>query len=71
MEIGYVISAEEQDPLNLVRNARRAEEVGFAYLSVSDHYEQLASEVSEDRVAAHTPCGRASARSWSGGCDLR
>lgn len=38
MEIGYVIAAEEQDPLDLVRDARRAEEAGFDYLSVTDHY---------------------------------
>ncbi|MGH3319723.1 MAG: TIGR03557 family F420-dependent LLM class oxidoreductase [Streptosporangiaceae bacterium] len=38
MEIGYVIAAEEQDPLDLVGYARRAEEAGFAYLSVTDHY---------------------------------
>src|SRR5215212_5326357 len=37
-EIGYVLSSEETSPNDLVRNARRAEEVGFTTAWVSDHY---------------------------------
>jgi coenzyme F420-dependent glucose-6-phosphate dehydrogenase len=36
--IGYALSSEEHAPLDLVRYARRAEEVGFEYALVSDHF---------------------------------
>jgi len=35
---GYTLSSEEHPPDELVANARRAEEVGFEFLSISDHY---------------------------------
>jgi coenzyme F420-dependent glucose-6-phosphate dehydrogenase len=35
---GYTLSSEEHSPSDLVRNARRAEEVGFDFVSVSDHF---------------------------------
>jgi len=35
---GYTLSSEEHPPRDLVRNARRAEELGFDFLSISDHY---------------------------------
>ena len=35
---GYTLSSEEHTPSDLVRNARRAEEVGFDFVSISDHY---------------------------------
>jgi coenzyme F420-dependent glucose-6-phosphate dehydrogenase len=35
---GYALSSEEHPPLDLVRNARLAEEAGFAFAVVSDHY---------------------------------
>jgi coenzyme F420-dependent glucose-6-phosphate dehydrogenase len=38
MEIGYSLSSEEHAPLDLVRDARRAEEVGFEFALVSDHF---------------------------------
>lgn len=37
-EFGYALSSEEHPPLDLVRNARRAEEVGFDFAMISDHY---------------------------------
>jgi coenzyme F420-dependent glucose-6-phosphate dehydrogenase len=37
-EIGYVLSSEEMRPNEMVRNARRAEEVGFTTAWISDHY---------------------------------
>src|SRR5688500_4282381 len=37
-EYGYALSSEEHRPNDLVRNARRAEELGFTFVSVSDHY---------------------------------
>jgi G6PDH family F420-dependent oxidoreductase len=38
MELGYSISSEEHRPLDLVHNAARAEEAGFTYALVSDHF---------------------------------
>lgn len=37
-EIGYALSTEEHEPLDLVRYAQRAEEVGFTFALISDHY---------------------------------
>jgi coenzyme F420-dependent glucose-6-phosphate dehydrogenase len=37
-EFGYHLSAEEHAPLDLVRNARRAEEEGLSFALVSDHF---------------------------------
>ena len=33
---GYALSSEEHRPLDLVRYAQRAEELGFAFVSLSD-----------------------------------
>src|SRR5438552_901542 len=38
VELGYALSSEEHTPNNLVRYAQRAEEVGFAFALISDHY---------------------------------
>ena len=38
MEIGYALSSEEHTPADLVRNAVRAEECGFSFLGLSDHF---------------------------------
>ena len=35
---GYTLSSEEHPPTTLVTNARRAEELGFDFLSISDHF---------------------------------
>lgn len=35
---GYTLSSEEHPPGDLVRNARRAEEEGFTFVSISDHF---------------------------------
>jgi coenzyme F420-dependent glucose-6-phosphate dehydrogenase len=37
-EFGYALSAEEHPPLALVRNAVRAEEAGFGFALISDHF---------------------------------
>ena len=37
-EIGYALSSEEHDPRDLVRFARLAEEQGFTYALISDHF---------------------------------
>jgi coenzyme F420-dependent glucose-6-phosphate dehydrogenase len=38
VSFGYTLSSEEHGPADLVRNARRAEEVGFDFVSISDHF---------------------------------
>ena len=35
---GYKLSSEEHGPLDLVRYARRAEETGFSFAAISDHF---------------------------------
>ena len=37
-EFGYWLSCEEHEPLDLVRNAARAEELGFSFAMISDHF---------------------------------
>jgi coenzyme F420-dependent glucose-6-phosphate dehydrogenase len=37
-EFGYALSSEEHTPSDLVRNARRAEEAGFTFALISDHF---------------------------------
>jgi alkanesulfonate monooxygenase SsuD/methylene tetrahydromethanopterin reductase-like flavin-dependent oxidoreductase (luciferase family) len=37
MELGYWLSSEEHAPKDLVRYARRAEAIGFAFAQISDH----------------------------------
>lgn len=37
-EYGYALSSEEHPPADLVRNAARAEEAGFTFACISDHY---------------------------------
>jgi coenzyme F420-dependent glucose-6-phosphate dehydrogenase len=37
-EIGYALSCEEHRPQDLVRNAARAEQVGFTFAGISDHF---------------------------------
>jgi coenzyme F420-dependent glucose-6-phosphate dehydrogenase len=38
MKIGYALSSEEHGPRELIGFARRAEEVGFDFLMISDHF---------------------------------
>jgi coenzyme F420-dependent glucose-6-phosphate dehydrogenase len=38
LEIGYTLSSEEHGPKDLARNAAAAEEAGFDFVMVSDHY---------------------------------
>jgi G6PDH family F420-dependent oxidoreductase len=38
VEIGYALSSEEHAPNDLVRHARLAEEAGFTYALISDHF---------------------------------
>ncbi|QPC84488.1 TIGR03557 family F420-dependent LLM class oxidoreductase [Phototrophicus methaneseepsis] len=38
LKIGYAISSEEHRPSDIVKHAQRAEEVGFTYALISDHF---------------------------------
>ena len=38
IKLGYTLSSEEHDPLTLVRNAQAAEQAGFEFLTISDHF---------------------------------
>ena len=38
MELGYAMSSEEHAPLDLIEHAARAEEVGFSFALISDHF---------------------------------
>src|SRR5947209_5410282 len=38
IEVGYALSSEEQPPAEIVRLARAAEEAGFTFALVSDHF---------------------------------
>src|SRR5215210_1185017 len=38
IELGYALSSEEHDPSALVENARSAEEAGFTFALISDHF---------------------------------
>ncbi|WP_122090162.1 TIGR03557 family F420-dependent LLM class oxidoreductase [Halalkalicoccus subterraneus] len=38
VELGYTLSSEEHPPNTLIENAARAEEVGFEFVSISDHF---------------------------------
>lgn len=37
-QFGYALSSEEHSPKDLIRHAQRAEEVGFSFALISDHY---------------------------------
>lgn len=43
-EIGYKLCSEEQSPAELVRCAERAEETGFAFAMISDHFHPWTDE---------------------------
>ena len=44
MELGYTLSSEEHGPNELVRNARAAEEAGFGFAMISDHFHPWVEE---------------------------
>jgi coenzyme F420-dependent glucose-6-phosphate dehydrogenase len=46
-EFGYTLSSEEHPPLELVRNAGRAEDLGFTFALISDHFHPWIDEQGE------------------------
>jgi coenzyme F420-dependent glucose-6-phosphate dehydrogenase len=47
VELGYAMSSEEHRPLELVEHARQAEESGFTYAVISDHFHPWIDEQGE------------------------
>lgn len=43
-KFGYALSSEEHSPLTLIQNARLAEELGFEFALISDHFHPWVSE---------------------------
>ena len=50
MDLGYAFSSEEHHPLDLVRYAQRAEEAGFGFALVSDHFHPAAAAALEAKA---------------------
>jgi Luciferase-like monooxygenase len=44
VEIGFTLSSEEQSPKDLVHLARAAEESGFSFATISDHFHPWTSQ---------------------------
>lgn len=51
MDIGYTLSCEEHRPRDLVTYARRAEEIGFTFASISDHFHPWVEEQGQSPFA--------------------
>lgn len=60
-KFGYKLMSEEHGPLDLVRNAARAEEVGFDFVAISDHFHPWLSSQGHS-PAAWTVLGAIAAR---------
>ena len=41
LELGYSLSSEEHPPSDLVRFAQRAEQAGFSFALISDHFYEV------------------------------
>ncbi|MCG1004162.1 MULTISPECIES: TIGR03557 family F420-dependent LLM class oxidoreductase [Halobacterium] len=47
VDLGYTLSSEEHEPNDLVEHAARAEDAGFDFLSISDHFHPWVSQQGE------------------------
>src|SRR5687767_10076520 len=47
IELGYKLSSEEHSPNDLVRYAQRAEDAGFTFAAISDHFHPWTSRQGE------------------------
>jgi G6PDH family F420-dependent oxidoreductase len=54
VELGYALSSEEHRPLDLVRFARAAENAGFTFAGISDHYHPWIDEQGQSPYAWST-----------------
>ena len=62
--LGYKLMSEEHGPVELIRNAQRAEEAGFEFAAISDHYFPWLPEEATPRSPGR--CWAASRRPPSG-----
>ncbi|ELY87783.1 G6PDH family F420-dependent oxidoreductase [Natrialba hulunbeirensis JCM 10989] len=60
-QFGYTLSSEEHGPTELVEYARRAEEIGFDFVSISDHFHPWVSAQGESAFVWSTLGGIATA----------
>ena len=51
-ELGYSLSSEEHGPRDLVRFAKAAEDAGFTYALISDHYHPWADAQGNSSISA-------------------
>jgi G6PDH family F420-dependent oxidoreductase len=51
LKLGYKLMSEEHGPKDLVRNARRAEEAGFDFAAISDHFSPWIEEQGHSPLA--------------------
>ena len=68
--IGYALSSEEHPPLDLVRHAAAAEESGFEFALISDHFHPWVDQQGIARSCgaclARSPTRRTASRSGPG-----
>ena len=57
VSIGYKLSSEEQTPSDLVRYAQMAEDTGFAFALISDHFHPWIDAQGNSRVSDTRPRG--------------
>jgi len=50
LSLGYKLSSEEQSPLDLVRQAQMAEDNGFEFALISDHYHPWIDRQGEQEI---------------------
>jgi hypothetical protein len=55
LSLGYKLSSEEQSPNDLVRHAQMAEDCGFAFALISDHFHPWTDR--QDQVVKSVTCG--------------
>jgi G6PDH family F420-dependent oxidoreductase len=51
LKLGYKLMSEEHGPADLVRDAKRAEEAGFEFAAISDHFSPWLDEQSHAPLA--------------------
>ena len=54
--LGYKLSSEEHSPLDLVRYAQMAQDAGFGFALISDHYHPWIDKQGQSRYAEVTVC---------------
>ena len=65
VKLGYKFMSEEHGPLALVRNAKRAEQAGFDFAAISDHFFPWLEEQGHAPRRGHSATVRCCAQIWS------